>query len=270
MTVPYGSTARFYYPVVPEESGDLLIFVNKTSPIGHEGDATLLLNVQKNSENSYLSWFYPSSTRFTIASETNDPIQPEMIDICKEKLIEACGGADASTTTLEDAASGVTNDCSLLISLYSKIEDEDANLRLRVFNSTNKLYPEKPVHGTHKGLGAFKYYWFLSTGAMEAEETKEYWQHTIAMGITTLDADFDLFVSVMDGRYPTDIDLDYSSTNLGADSIFLSSDDPKFQRSNKDSWNPAVGMVVVIGVKSLQEEEAEFSLVMNGPKYAEY
>ena len=149
VTVPYGSTARFYYPVVPEESGDLLIFVNKTSPVGHEGDAKLLLNVQKNSENSYLSWIYPSSTRYTIASETNDPIQPEMIDICKEKLIEACGGADASSTTLEDAANGVTNDCSLLISLYSKIEDEDVNLRLRVFNSTNKLYPEKPVHGTH-------------------------------------------------------------------------------------------------------------------------
>ena len=74
----------------------------------------------------------------------------------------------------------------------------------------------------------------------------------------------------MDGRYPTDTDFDFSSTNFGADSIFLSSDDPMFQRSNPHSWNPAVGMVVVIGVKSLQEEEAEFSLVMNGPHYAEY
>ena len=109
-----------------------------------------------------------------------------MIDICQEKLIEACGGATStSTSSFADAADGVTNDCSLMISLYSSHEGLDANLRLRVFNSTNKLYPEKPVHGSHKGLGAFKYYWFLSTGAMDAEETKAFWQHTIAMGIKT-------------------------------------------------------------------------------------
>ena len=29
-------------------------------------------------------------------------------------------------------------------------------------------------------------------------------------------------------------------------------------------------MVVVVGVKALQDEEAEFSLVMNGPRYPEY
>ena len=97
-----------------------------------------------------------------------------------------------------------------------------------MFNGTNKLYPEKPVHGSHRGLGAYKYYWFLSKGAMDAQETKAYWQHTIAMGIKTQNADFDLYVSVMDGRYPTDTDFDFSSTNFGADSIFLSSDDPKF------------------------------------------
>lgn len=150
------------------------------------------------------------------------------------------------------------------------MEDLDASMRLRVFNGTNKLYPEKPVHGTHAGKGAFKYYWFLSTGAMDATEAQAYWQHTIAMGIKTEGADFDLYVSVMDGRYPTEHDFDFSSTNFGADSIFLSSDDPMFRRSNPHSWNPAVGMVVVIGVKSLQEEEAEFSLVMNGPNVVEY
>ena len=157
----------------------------------------------------------------------------------------------------------------------------DANLRIRVFNSTNKLYPEKPVQAVQAGKGSFKYYWFLSTGAMEAAEalnaaenkdevensdtaetsdtaesmdaaaTLAYWQHAIAMGIKTSGADFDLYVSVMDGRYPTDTDFDFSSTNYGADSIFLSSNDPMFQRTNPNSWNPAVGMVVVIGVKSL-------------------
>lgn len=90
------------------------------------------------------------------------------------------------------------------------------------------------------------------------------------MGIKTLGADFDLFVSVMDGRYPTENDYDFKSTNLGADSIFLSSDDPVFQHSNPDSWDPKVGMVVVVGVKSLNEGEADFSLAMNGPKKVTY
>jgi len=63
---------------------------------------------------------------------------------------------------------------------------------------------------------------------MDAAETQAYWQHTLAMGIKTTGADFDLYVSVMDGRYPTDTDYDFSSTNYGADSIFLSSKDPMF------------------------------------------
>ena len=48
------------------------------------------------------------------------------------------------------------------------------------------------------------------------------------MGIKTADADFDLYVSVMDGRYPTETDFDFRSTNFGADSIQLDSDDPMF------------------------------------------
>ena len=71
------------------------------------------------------------------------------------------------------------------------------------------------------------------------------------MGVKTIGADFDLYVSVMDGRYPTETDYDFKSTNYGADSILLSSDDPKFQHTNADSWDPSVGMVVVIGVRAL-------------------
>jgi len=45
------------------------------------------------------------------------------------------------------------------------------------------------------------------------------------MGIKTYGADFDLYVTVMDGRFPTEDDYDYKSTNLGADSILISSED---------------------------------------------
>ena len=96
------------------------------------------------------------------------------------------------------------------------------------------------------------------------------WQHIIALGIKTSGADFDLYVTVMDGRYPVENDFDFSSTNVGADSIQLSSDNPIFMKTNPDSWDPTVGMVVVVGVKSLQENEAQFSLIVNGPNVPQY
>lgn len=36
---------QFYYPVVPEESGDVLILVNKTGPIHENGDLSLSMNI---------------------------------------------------------------------------------------------------------------------------------------------------------------------------------------------------------------------------------
>ena len=74
MKVPFSSLARFYYPVIPEESGDILIFANKTAPIGKGGDAAMLLNIQTNSGDSYLNWNYALADFFTIASQTADPI----------------------------------------------------------------------------------------------------------------------------------------------------------------------------------------------------
>lgn len=35
----------FYYPIIPDESGDMLILVNKTGPIHENGDVSLTMNV---------------------------------------------------------------------------------------------------------------------------------------------------------------------------------------------------------------------------------
>ena len=60
-------------------------------------------------------------------------------------------------------------DCALTISLRGiDVENErDSYVRMRVFNGTNKLYPERPIHGAMSGKGTFKYYWFMSTGAKD-------------------------------------------------------------------------------------------------------
>ena len=116
-----------------------------------------------------------------------------------------------------------------MISLWAESEGLDSHGRLRVFEGSNKLYPEQPIRVTHEGgVDEFKYFWFLSNGAKDAKDSGESWQHTVALAIETEESDFDLFVSVMDGRYPTDSDYDFKSTNLGADSVFLQSDHPMF------------------------------------------
>jgi hypothetical protein len=35
----------FYYPIVPEQSGDILIMANKTGPLHKNGDLSLSMNI---------------------------------------------------------------------------------------------------------------------------------------------------------------------------------------------------------------------------------
>lgn len=87
----------------------------------------------------------------------------------------------------------------------------------------------------------------------------------------TLGADFDLYVSVMDGRYPTENDFDYKSTNKGADVVFISPDDSILSHSTTNSYDPAAsGLIIIVGVRAMQNEEANFSLFVNGPEPFDY
>ena len=74
-----------------------------------------------------------------------------------------------------------------------------------------------------------------------------------------------MYVSVMDGRFPTEEDYDYKSVNLGADWVVISSNDTSLKNENMHSWNPRVGMVVVIGIKARYNGASAYSLVLKGP-----
>ena len=189
-------------------------------------------------------------------SRTFDAIQPEIIDMSKEKLEKACNVALA--------------DCSLLICVGGETTDYDSHFRVKVFNGTNKLYPGEPVEDTLFLADTYKYYWFVSTAAMAANDAFPFWLHEIGLGVKTPGMDVDMYVSVMDGRFPTEEDHDYKSENLGSDWVTISSNDTMMQNENYHSWNPRVGMVVVIGVKARQNGAAAFSLVMKGPNPSYY
>lgn len=154
--VRYRRHSRLYYPVVAENSGDILIFANKTSPIGQSGDFSLVMNFEANSTQNYVDWNYAANhAKYrTLFSQNNNPVQPELIEISKEQIEENC------------KVNGQASDnCLLMISLRGETNDGEINARMRVFKGTNKLFPDTPVSGTIAGKGKFKYFWFVSRGA---------------------------------------------------------------------------------------------------------
>ena len=249
--VGYGEDMQFYYPIVPEETGDVLILVNKTGPIHENGDLSLGMNIEADCNKNYTRWNLPTGRRNTARSRTFDPVQPEIINMSKEKLENACDN--------------VLSNCAVLINIRGESQSYDSHFRVKVFNGTNRLYPNEPIEDAILVAGDYKYYWFVSTAAMAATLEIPNWLHEIGLGIKTPGQDVDMFVSVMDGRFPTEDDYDYKSVNLGSDWITISNNDTVLRNDNSHSWNPRVGMVVVIGVKARFSGASAYSLVLKGP-----
>ena len=88
------------------------------------------------------------------------------------------------------------------------------------------------------------------------------WEHIIAVEMKQRNMDVDLYVSAIDGRLPGDLDFDWSSTNLGADDIYITNRDPFFKNRNYTTKN---GIMFVVGVKALTDN-AEYSVMMIGPE----
>lgn len=74
--------------------------------------------------------------------------------------------------------------------------------RLKIFNGTNAIEPDQPIAANLQNVGDMHYYWFVSKAAALANNVN--WAYDIGLGIQTVDGDADLYVSVMDGRYPTE------------------------------------------------------------------
>jgi hypothetical protein len=93
------------------------------------------------------------------------------------------------------------------------------------------------------GDAAYDYYWFVINDTV-ADYGAQF-QYQVSVGSETGN-DPDLFVSVMDGRYPVAEDYDFASHMRGADSVQIASNDT-FWKLN--GWNTSAGVVVVVGVR---------------------
>lgn len=127
--------------------------------------------------------------------------QPEVIEVCESAIQSWCSFKNRS-------------ECSLMFRVMGKTPDTTSFFRMKVFNGTNKIQPNSPVPVHIDHPGTYEYFWFVSTAA---NSTLGSWYYDISLGIQELYGDGDLYVSVMDGRYPTETDYDYYSDMMGAD-----------------------------------------------------
>lgn len=92
----------FYYPVT-SNTGDLVVFLNKTGPIGQNGDSKLVLAVQSDNGGiiktstsfNFEGWFYPNATSYRIASSTGNVSYPEIIEVCPRTMNLMCAATNS-------------------------------------------------------------------------------------------------------------------------------------------------------------------------------
>lgn len=77
------------------------------------------------------------------------------------------------------------SNCAVLINVRGESQARDSHFRVKVFNGTNRLYPNEPIDDAILVAGEYKYYWFVSTAAMAATLEIPNWLHEIGLGIKT-------------------------------------------------------------------------------------
>jgi len=129
-------------------------------------------------------------------------------------------------------------------------KDVLSSYRIRSFHGNNRLYIDSPLRieqtGERDGQRAMDYYWFIITDTVfEANTTFDY---QISVGSETGN-DPDLYVTVYDGRWPTEQDWDFSSKMFGADTVRITSDDLFWAQKG---FNTSAGVVVMVAVNSVK------------------
>ena len=230
----------YYFPIDHELMKEGMILLNKTQiyGTGDNGDTKLLVNIIRDTEDDgsgnelYQNWNYPSDEATQLVSASG-PDKPEVVEVCNTKLAEVCQGAKG---------------CGLLVGVVG-INDTLASYRLKGFYGRNKLYQDKPIkiNSTEQRTSEneFDYYWFVINDAAETPGAN--FEYQVSVG-TDGSGDPDLYVSLMDGRFPTEEDFDYRSNQLGADSIRIENYDNSTIWKQR-GWNVSAGVVVVVGVK---------------------
>lgn len=218
--------------------------MNKTAPVGSNGDSMVVLGFMNDTVDKKLdNWTYPKLSSYNTYSSNLDSDSPEIIELCSKVFTEKCGNTS----------------CILMIGVLGLSKNMTSNYRLIYFEGQKKLTDKTPIKGTLQNVGDYDYYWFSSNSSVK--NASAYWEYVVAVNVEASGQDVDLFVSVLDGRYPIDSDYDFYSDNQGPDDIYISSTDNIW---TQNSYNKSHGVLFVVGVKALTAN-ANYTLVMIGP-----
>ena len=134
----------------------------------------------------------------------------------------------------------------MLVGVVGNSDNLVSDYRLRGYYGTNKLVLNHPI----KVLGnaaqqEWYYYWFVITDNVADQSKNAAFDYHISVG-TAPGGNPDLYVTLMDGRYPTETDYDLASQQEGASAVTISSKDKMWKEKG---WNTRAGVMVVVGVK---------------------
>ena len=213
----------------------------------------MLVNLQNDTETldgaDYKTWIYPTDKRAGAITATKNNTWPEIIDPNEQIMERLCKNADG---------------CSFIIGVAGGTKNKLSSYRIKGFRGHNKLHMNKPIVKTvpfdRVGDNAYDYYWFVINDTVR--EPNAEFQYQVSVGSETGN-DPDLFVSVMDGRFPVAEDYDFRSIMDGADSVQIRSNDTFW---HLNGWNTSAGVVVVVGVR--MSEAGNYTLVLSSQMHA--
>jgi hypothetical protein len=141
--------------------------VNKTSIGPKNGDVSIGMIIQSGSGTiDFKNWTLPTQNNSMAYSQNNQSSQPEIVESCAKTITSWC--------TYQGKPQ-----CSLIFTIFSLTPNITSFFRVRVFNGTNKLYPNVPIKSNIASIDNINYYWFVSTAAINLST----WRYDIGLGI---------------------------------------------------------------------------------------
>lgn len=244
-------------PINYTSKKEAMILVNKTkmSNLAKNGNTKIMVKIQGDIDKipDYTKWLqYPSFGDVqdaTQVSNTGDADYPEIIEVCSQTLSSAC--KDVRGCAIIAGVVGMTTTDAPL-----------AEYRIKGFFGDNKIYNNEPIKKNKPadlygpGSEEWDFYWFvINDVAIKSDATFDY--HIAVAGDG---GDPDLFITLMDGRFPSSDDYDLVSQKKGADFIEINSNSPIWTQKG---WKTKYGVTAVIGVRT--RSATNYTLIMNKP-----
>ena len=156
----------------------------------------------------------------------------------------------------------ITKGCAFVVGVVGT-DSVLSSYRLKGFYGTNKLtlgVPQAKKTTQNQQFEGYymSYYWFVINDTVSLKSAA--FDYQVSVSTTSNIYNPDLYITLMDGRWPTQDDFDMHSTMQGSDFVRISSD---LTIWDEHGWDTQAGIVVVVGVKTITLDEPYILLLTN-------